>query len=95
VRVGEPITLRGRVRADATIPARGKLVAIQFYERAARRWRPALLLRTDARGRFRRRYRFRSITGTAVVRLRAAVPPEARWPYAFGASRPVLVRVRG
>jgi hypothetical protein len=95
VRVGEPITLRGRVLPADAIPARGKLVAIQFYERAARRWRPALLLRTDRRGTFRRRYRFRSITGTAVVRLRAAVPTEARWPYAFGASRPVQVRVRG
>jgi hypothetical protein len=95
VRVGEAITLWGRVRPGEAIPSRGKLVAIQFYERAARRWRPALLLRTDRRGGFRRRYRFRSVSGTALVRLRAAVPTEARWPYAFGASRPVLVRVRG
>jgi hypothetical protein len=95
VRVGEAITLRGRVRPGEAIPSRGKLVAIQFYERAARRWRPALLLRTDRRGRFGRRYRFRSVSGTALVRLRAAVPTEASWPYAFGASRPVLVRVRG
>jgi hypothetical protein len=95
VRVGEPITLRGRVRPGEDIPPRGKLLAIQFYERAARRWRPALLLRTDPGGGFRRRYRFRSLTGPALVRLRAAVPPEARWPYAFGASRAVLVRVRG
>ena len=90
---GEEIRLRGRVRPSDAIPHRGKLVAIQFYERAARRWRPALLLRTDRDGRFSREYRFRSISGRALIRLRAAVPGEARWPYAFGASRAVSVRV--
>ena len=79
----------------ARIPARGKLVAIQYFERASGRWRPALVVRTDARGRFDLRYRFRYVTGVARIRLRATALPEAGWPYAAGSSTPVTVEVRG
>jgi hypothetical protein len=93
---GETIRLWGRVRArGAPIPRRGKLVAIQYYEQAARRWRPVLVVRSDHDGRFRARYRFRYVSGVAEVRLRAIALAEERWPYAPGASRPVLVQVSG
>ena len=53
------------------------------------------MLRSDHSGRFHTRYRFRYISGTARIRLRAVAPPEERWPYAAGASHPALVRVSG
>lgn len=93
---GQSVRLWGRVRArGAPLPRRGKLVAIQYYENEARLWRPVLVTRSDHSGRFRARYRFRYVTGTAKIRLRAVALAEERWPYAPGASRPVTVRVSG
>jgi hypothetical protein len=93
---GQTLGLRGRVRSrGATIPRRGKLVAIQYLEQATGRWRPVLVTRTDHDGRFRARYRFRYVSGAARVRLRATVLAEERWPYAPGSSRPVTVDVSG
>ena len=96
LRTGQALHLWGRVRArGAPLPRRGKLVAIQYYENEARVWRPVLVTRSDHSGRFHARYRFRYITGSARIRLRAVALAEERWPYAPGASRPVLVRVSG
>jgi hypothetical protein len=96
LRTGERVTLSGRVRAGAArIPARGKLVTIQYLDRAGGRWRPALVVRTGARGRFKARYRFRYVTGVARIRLRATALPEAGWPYASGSSAAVTVKVDG
>lgn len=96
LRTGQSLHLWGRVRArGAPVPRRGKLVAIQYYEDEARLWRPVLVTRSDHSGRFRARYRFRYISGTARIRLRAVALAEERWPYAPGASRPVTVEVRG
>ncbi|HEY5816285.1 MAG TPA: hypothetical protein VIS95_08090, partial [Solirubrobacterales bacterium] len=96
LRTGESVHLWGRVRArGAPIPRRGKLIAVQYYESEARLWRPVLVTRTDHGGRFRARYRFRYVVGTAQIRLRAVALAEERWPYAPGASRPVTVRVAG
>jgi hypothetical protein len=96
LRTGEAVTLSGRVRpGPARIPARGKLVTVQYLERASGRWRPALVVRTGARGRFKARYRFRYITGAARIRLRATALPEAGWPYAAGSSPPVTLVVHG
>jgi hypothetical protein len=93
---GESVDLRGRVRTrGAALPRRGKLVAIQYYESEARRWRPVLVVRSDHGGRFRARYRFRYVSGTARIRLRAVALAEERWPYAPGASRPLTVMVSG
>jgi hypothetical protein len=93
---GESVLLRGRVRrGPARIPRRGKVVTIQYLERASGDWRPALVARTDGRGRFGVRYRFRYITGAARIRLRATALPEAGWPYAAGSSAPVTVEVHG
>jgi hypothetical protein len=96
LRTGRSLHLWGRVRArGAPLPRRGKLVAIQYYENEARLWRPILVTRSDHSGRFHARYRFRYISGTARIRLRAVALAEERWPYAPGTSRPVLVRVSG
>ncbi len=96
LRTGETVRLGGRVRTlGAPLPRRGKLVAIQYFEQAAGSWRPILVTRTDHSGRFHARYRFRYVTGSASIRLRAMALPEERWPYAPGASRPVTVRVTG
>ncbi len=96
LRTGEALELTGRLRSrGARVPARGKLIVIQYLERASERWQPALLTRAGPEGRFRARYRFRYVTGTARIELRALVPPEQGWPYAPGASRPVAVAVRG
>jgi len=96
LRTGQSVRLWGRVRArGAPLPRRGKLVAIQYYENDARIWRPVLVTRSDHGGRFRAGYRFRYITGAARIRLRAVALAEERWPYAPGASRPIMVRVSG
>lgn len=96
LRTGGSVRLWGRVRArGAPLPRRGKLVAIQYYEDEAHLWRPIMVVRSDHGGRFHARYRFRYIAGTARIRLRAVALAEERWPYAPGASRPVLVRVSG
>jgi hypothetical protein len=96
LRTGEVVRLLGRVRTlAAPLPRRGKLVAVQYYETAARRWRPILVTRTDHSGHFKARYRFRYISGSAAVRLRAMVLPEERWPYVPGASQSVVVQVSG
>jgi hypothetical protein len=96
LRTGEAAHFSGSVRSlGALLPRRGKLVSIQYYESAARRWRPILVTRTDHAGHFRAGYRFRYISGSARIRVRAAVLPEERWPYAPGASRPLVLRVTG
>lgn len=96
LRTGAAVHFSGRVRSlGAPLPRRGKLVAIQYYESAARRWRPVLVTRSDHAGHFHAAYRFRYVSGSANIRLRATVLPEERWPYVPGASRPIVVRVTG
>ncbi|MGN6258448.1 MAG: carboxypeptidase-like regulatory domain-containing protein [Solirubrobacterales bacterium] len=96
LRTGDVVRLSGKVKsAGAPIPRRGKLVAIQYLEQATHRWRPVLVTRTDHHGRYRAHYRFRYVTGSAAIRLRATALAEERWPYAPGFSPPVTVRVRG
>jgi hypothetical protein len=93
---GEAVHFRGRVRAHgAPLPRRGKLVAIQYYEQAAGRWRPILVVRSDHSGRFHAAYRFRYVSGLASIRLRAVALAEERWPYVPGISPPVTLRVSG
>jgi hypothetical protein len=94
LRTGESVHLRGRVRlGPARVPGRGKLIAIQYLERATKRWRPALVVRTGAEGRFDTGYRFRYVTGVARIRLRATAPAEGGWPFARGSSSPVTITV--
>ena len=92
----EAVNISGRIRAcGASVPRRGKLVAIQYFETEAGRWRPILVTRTDHSGRFHTHYRFRYVSGVARIRLRAVALAEERWPYAPGSSRPVAVTVTG
>jgi hypothetical protein len=96
LRTGQVVRLSGRLNSrGAPLPRRGKLIAIQYLEEATGRWRPVLVTRSDHQGRYRARYRFRYVSGTAVIRLRATALAEERWPYAPGFSSPVTVRVRG
>jgi hypothetical protein len=96
LRTGQTVRFSGSVRTEgAALPRGGKLVAIQFLEAATKRWRPVLVTRTDHRGRFRARYRFRYVSGTASIRLRALALAGQPWPYAPGFSRPLTVRVQG
>jgi hypothetical protein len=96
LQTGEAVRFDGRVRTlGAPLPRRGKLVAIQYYESAAKRWRPVLVTRSDHSGHFHASYRFRYVSGSARIRLRACALSEERWPYAPGVSRPLTVRVTG
>jgi hypothetical protein len=96
LKTGQMVRLSGQVRGrGAALPRRGKLVAIQYLETATGHWRPVLVTRTDHGGRFRAHYRFRYVSGSASIRLRATALAEERWPYAPGSSRPVTVRVSG
>jgi hypothetical protein len=96
LRNGETVHLSGRVRSfGAPIPRRGKLVAVQYLEAATKRWRPVLVTRSDHGGRFHARYRFRYVSGSARIRLRAIALAEERWPYAPGTSPPVTLSVTG
>ncbi len=56
-------------------------------------WRQFQVLSTAARGRFKASYRFR-LAGPIDYRFRAVCPHEADYPYATGASPPVLVHER-
>jgi len=96
LRTGEMVRLWGRVRTrGAPLPRRGKLVAIQYLESATGLWRPVLVTRSDHDGHFAARYRFRYVSGSARIRLRAVALSEERWPYVPGASRPRTVTVSG
>ncbi|MCB0857955.1 MAG: hypothetical protein KDB57_07530 [Solirubrobacterales bacterium] len=96
LRTGSRVDFRGRVLGrEAWNPPRGNLVQIQYFEESARKWRPVKITRTDRNGRYRTGYRFRYITGTARIRLRALLIPSLRFPYSGAASKPVIVRVRG
>jgi hypothetical protein len=94
LRRGGTIAFRGRVgQHDAALPAGGKLVQIQYLD--GRRWRPAVRLgRTDSRGRFEIRYRFRRISRPTRIWFRILVPAEGGWPYATGTSRVRVAYVR-
>ena len=96
VRTGQVVRFSGRVDSrGAPIPRRGKLVAIQYYESAARSWRPVLFVRSDRSGHFHARYRFRYVSGPARIRFRAVALAEERWPYSTGASAPLVIHVSG
>lgn len=93
---GAIVHFSGQVHSlGAPLPRRGKLVAIQYYELAAKRWRPVLVTRSDHSGHFETSYRFRYVSGAAAIRIRAAVLAEERWPYAPGTSHPVVLHVTG
>jgi hypothetical protein len=90
---GEDVMFNGRVRG-APIPSVGKLVELQAFSRGT--WRTFATPRANSRShRWRYRYRFTATRGTVRYRFRAVVPAEGGYPFVRGASRSVLVLVRG
>lgn len=91
---GGVVRMKGAVGfAGALPPARGKLVAIQFFDPTRRKWRPVEVLRTNRTGRFSYRYRFRTISSAQKIIFRANALPEAGWPYLPSTSKPRSVIV--
>ncbi|MGK2933563.1 MAG: hypothetical protein ACSLFD_12495 [Solirubrobacterales bacterium] len=96
LKTGQKLRLRGRVESKgARRPARGSLVAIQYFEETAGKWRPVLVTRAGPRGHFHAGYRFRYITGSARIRMRAVLLPSQNFPFDSAASKTVKVEVRG
>jgi hypothetical protein len=96
LRTGQSVRFSGRVNSGAARqPARGNVVAIRYFEQESRTWRPVLVTRTDRFGNYRARYRFRYITGTAHIRLRATLLPSQGFPYLPADSPVRSVRVHG
>lgn len=71
----------------------GKLVAIQYYDPSRAKWRPAEVIKTNRKGRFAYRYRFRTITSAQRIIFRAISLPEAGWPFMPSTSKPRSVIV--
>jgi hypothetical protein len=90
-RLGRRMTLRGRLLS----PARRVTVLLQGRRLGTRRWTTFADTSTDAHGRFRVRYRFRTGSARGVrFAFRAKVRPGARYPFTVGYSRALPVRVR-
>jgi hypothetical protein len=91
IRPGARVRFSGRLRGGH-VPARGKLVELQAFERG--RWRSIRTVRTDEEGVFRYAYRFSFRARGTSFPVRARVRPEDGYPWALGTSRRVTVRVR-
>ena len=90
-RVGRRVRLSGRLLS----PAARVTVLVQGRRLGSRRWMTFADTTTDARGRFRARYRFRTAAARgARFAFRAKIRPGARYPFATGYSRALIVRVR-
>ena len=89
---GQAVTFGGVLRSGP-IPAAGKLVELQVV--LSGRWQTFQTVRSDARGAWKVRYRFRRSCGLTRYRFRARLPAEAGYPFEAGRTAPVLVRVRG
>jgi len=94
IRNGGSVKMTGLVRGPGRLAgAGGKLLAIQYYDPSRAKWRPAEVIRTNRRGRFSYRYRFRTITVAQRIIFRATSLPEAGWPFLPSTSRPKSVIV--
>jgi hypothetical protein len=92
IRTGRRITFRGRLRGGPG--QRGATVLLYaVFPRAPRPRIPVEALRTDAKGRFRFTYRFRTTPRATTYRFRAVVGSQGGYPYAAGSSRTLQVRV--
>jgi hypothetical protein len=91
VRAGRSIRIFGRLRGGH-VPRRGKLVALQAFERG--RWQTFTTVRTKRRGAFSKRRGFSFTAAGRTFRLRVQVRPDASYPFALGYSRAVRVHVR-
>jgi hypothetical protein len=90
---GEPVTFYGQLRSGL-VPAGGKLIELQFFDRG--NWRTFRTLRAaPSDGRWRYTYRFDGTHGTRRYRFRVRIPSENGYPFSPGASRRVAVKVHG
>jgi hypothetical protein len=89
---GQAVTFGGVLRSRP-IPAAGKLVELQVV--LSGRWQTFQTVRSDARGAWKVRYRFRRSCGLTRYRFRARLPAESGYPFEAGRTPAVLVRVRG
>ena len=87
---GGRVRLTGRL-LGGRVPARGKTVELQAFERG--RWRTFETARARAKRRFHASYRFSSDAAGRSFRLRARVRPDALYPFSTGHSKVVRVRV--
>jgi hypothetical protein len=91
VRVGETISFSGRL-GGGDVPPGGKALVLEARS-AGSGWLQFKLVRSDARGRFHARYRFR-FPGPARYAFRVLCEAEADYPFAKGFSNVVRVRER-
>jgi hypothetical protein len=91
VSVGGTIRFRGRL-LGGHVPAGGKQVILEARSPGSG-WLEFKVVRSDAHGRFRARYRFR-FPGPATYEFRALCEAEADYPFARGASNVVRVHER-
>jgi hypothetical protein len=90
---GEAVTFSGGLRGGG-IPADGKLVELQFFDRG--KWRTFRTFRAaSSNGRWSYTYRFDGTRGTRRYRFRVKIPRESGYPFAPGASSATRVTVRG
>jgi Carboxypeptidase regulatory-like domain len=99
VRAGVRFSIPARARRGVTIALRGtvaqtagKLVELQARDGAV--WRTFATVRTDARGAFRRAFRFHRPGPTARYALRARVPAEAGFAFRTATSAARWISVR-
>jgi hypothetical protein len=91
IRSGQRVRFTGKLRGGY-VPAGGKLIELQAYERG--RWRSITTLRTNSRGAFSYRYRFSFRARGTTFPVRVRVRTDDSYPFALGTSKRVRVRVR-
>jgi len=89
---GRAVKFSGRLQSLPAPPV-GKLIELQVV--LSGRWQTFRTTRTDGRGNWQVRYRFRRTCGLTKYRFRAQLPAEAAYPFESGRTRTVKVRVRG
>lgn len=92
-RTGTTVTFRGEVRSyDGSIPAAGKIVALQFY--TGKRWRPAVdIVHTDSKGNFSVKYKFEGKGIKSRIVFRAFAPSEDNWSHTASGSKRITMKV--
>ena len=91
LRSGHRVRFSGKL-LHGYVPAGGKLIELQAYERG--RWRSITTLRTNAHGAFSYRYRFSFRASGTTFPVRVRVRHDASYPFALGTSPSVRVHVR-
>jgi hypothetical protein len=89
--VGQSIHFRGRLLGGG-VPSGGKSLVLEARSPGGP-WIEFNVVRTDARGRYRARYRFK-FAGPADYQFRVLCEAESDYPFATGASRVVGVHER-